>query len=437
MALPNRNPGRMPADDDLGYFRDLPWDTRESVELRRQDVAQLFYALSRSVERSVTSPTSRTLARRFYNVRHHVLHGMVELQHFAHLIRCIRDRKRFDLDVWDAAIICLQALDAIPLPQHNSSWPRKESREVDSRTFPFSSLPYELRLTIWELAFPQLSGAPRVLEFYVVLGYSGLWLPRASNRVLLGIYPSIALVEMTMQSRLLLAINQETRALATRIWPHTLCPGTTDNAASVRFNRYLDVVMLRVADHEQVTAYNTDLPIPLFQYQVFNLSINPYEFRPCSRDSVTSEPWLKSFTHLKRLILYDSDAMWESSGRSLIDRSWSHLSHRTKCLVIIADVPLDYGEFFCTLAHWPSYLTLGPVAALRELKGSTLKLIEPRERHRFFDVGDQWGDYGRGSWPMVEVDLSENIVVDESSLPRLIRRCVLRLPESNRYLFES
>ncbi|KAL4732762.1 hypothetical protein ACLX1H_001782 [Fusarium chlamydosporum] len=115
--------------------------------------------------------------------------------------------------------------------------------DPDDDYFPqFCRLPIELRHRIWELFCPELRARYRVLDF--IISYGTARHPEAASAFVWTVRDGIALEDQTQNLRTVLAVHQESRALATNAFPDTLSIDAGSGDSTVPFNRNSDVVLV-------------------------------------------------------------------------------------------------------------------------------------------------------------------------------------------------
>ncbi|RSL54598.1 hypothetical protein CEP54_009808 [Fusarium duplospermum] len=145
-------------------------------------------------------------------------------------------------------------------------------RGVPSSTkahFPqFCRLPIELRQRIWELFCPELRARHRVLDF--TISYGTARHPDAASAFVWTVRDGIALDDQTRTLRTVLAVHQESRAMATNAFPHSLSMDAGAGDAVVRFNRDSDVVLINALGSPEG---NHVFHLPEFGSEIKNLAI--------------------------------------------------------------------------------------------------------------------------------------------------------------------
>ncbi|KAF4969842.1 hypothetical protein FSARC_3000 [Fusarium sarcochroum] len=115
--------------------------------------------------------------------------------------------------------------------------------DSDTDYFPkFSQLPTELRHRVWEFFCPELFARYRVLDF--IISYGTTRHPESASAFVWTVRDGIALEDQTRNLRTVFAVHQESRALATNAFPHSLSIDAGSGDAVVAFNRNSDVVLV-------------------------------------------------------------------------------------------------------------------------------------------------------------------------------------------------
>ncbi|KAM0544981.1 hypothetical protein ACHAPJ_011562 [Fusarium lateritium] len=115
--------------------------------------------------------------------------------------------------------------------------------DSDTDLFPkFSELPTELRHRVWEFFCPELFARYRVLDF--IISYGTARHPESASAFVWTVRDGMALEDQTRNLRTVFAVHQESRALATNAFPHTLSIDAGSGDALVAFNRNSDVVLV-------------------------------------------------------------------------------------------------------------------------------------------------------------------------------------------------
>ncbi|KKF93230.1 hypothetical protein CFO_g4435 [Ceratocystis platani] len=128
---------------------------------------------------------------------------------------------------------------AVPMQKLRITW--TGNRRLRDQSFArFQDLPVELRLYIWELAFEEISGDPRVLPFVYI----------SADKIPFVMTPPLPFV--TAGLRVFMSISQETRSIGATKFPEKL--PMADNA-EIRFNPATDVIWIqnvitRSPDHD-------------------------------------------------------------------------------------------------------------------------------------------------------------------------------------------
>ncbi|PHH55146.1 hypothetical protein CFIMG_007462RA00001 [Ceratocystis fimbriata CBS 114723] len=151
---------------------------------------------------------------------------------------------------------------AVPMQKLRITW--TGNRRLRDQSFArFQDLPVELRLYIWELAFEEISGDPRVLPFVYI----------SADKIPFVMTPPLPFV--TAGLRVFMSISQETRSIGATKFPEKL--PMADNA-EIRFNPATDVIWIqnvitRSPDHDwRLIKGTTD--------RIENLAVRPDRLYP-------------------------------------------------------------------------------------------------------------------------------------------------------------
>ncbi|KAF7562155.1 hypothetical protein G7046_g1993 [Stylonectria norvegica] len=176
---------------------------------------------------------------------------------------------------------------------------------------PFCRLPYELRQRIWELFCPELRFKPRVLDFTISPGtarHRDSTTPSAAR--IWTVHDGLTLQDQTSNTRTILSVHQESRAMALRALPHTLSIDGGSGDAEIRFNRDADVILingLRGANSDDI------FHLPKFADEVKNVALGGWE----SSDRTSAEAFsnlVGNFGNLQSLFTCASSAAWRKKN---------------------------------------------------------------------------------------------------------------------------
>lgn len=179
----------------------------------------------------------------------------------------------------------------------------------------FPILPTEIRLMIWEMAFPVLTIPSRVFSFKIYKDYDGSFTFEDDDHELDSdreVYDHFYLVAgyhlraQTLPARQISAINRETRALLCNILQDTLefrsryarTPGLT---AKLRFRKFTDIVYLGYLSLSLFSLADTIMDLGRFRLDVYNIG---WAFRRLGYVDMSLEAefwgaWLRELPNLR------------------------------------------------------------------------------------------------------------------------------------------
>lgn len=233
-----------------------------------------------------------------------------------------------------------------------------ESTDEDSASedeidpFPFTRLPPELRLRVWSMFCPELSGSPRVLD--LVINDS---LHRTRTGKCMVVVPGRCLEEQTEALRSLSAVNRQCRALVTDKFPDEVYI-ESDNGEhmTLRVNFESDIMMLERFPGHQSSGIYVDLEMTMFNLNGFsegimNLALPLNDFDDRDDDNIVGA-WLAKFTSLRRVFLYADDN--EYGRRRLKDEAirWCASPHASQYYMQTFEKEPGLGEDYTKLICW-------------------------------------------------------------------------------------